>query len=58
MRFDGPPIVIEGSEVSIGDGGIVASVLNKNVHYTTCTAKKKPEPAAAGFDRLSTAEGR
>jgi hypothetical protein len=58
MRFDGPPIVVEGTEVNIGDGGIVASVQTSNVHYSTCTAKRKPEAAAPGFDRLTAAEGR
>lgn len=57
MRFDGPPQIVPGSEVGIGDGGIVASVVTTNVHYSTCAAKKKPE-APPPFDRLAAAEGR
>jgi hypothetical protein len=39
MRFDGPPVVIEGSQAWVGDL-FVASVETKNVHYSTCPAKK------------------
>jgi hypothetical protein len=44
MPFDGPPKVVENSEVSIGDGGIVAQVSTENVHFATC-------PQARGNDQ-------
>lgn len=43
MPFDGPPVVVEGTEVNIGNGGIVAKVYTENVHFATCP--KRPRPA-------------
>lgn len=48
MRFDGQPIVVDGSEVNMGDGSIVASVRTENVHYATCTARRE-QPALSDF---------
>lgn len=47
MRFDGAVKVVEGSEVNMGDGGIVASVYTDNIHIASCTARPRPVPAPA-----------
>lgn len=58
MPFDGPPVVVDGSEVQMGDGGVVAQVYTDNVHFATCPAKKKAEPVTSGFvDARSRAAG-
>lgn len=44
MPFDGPPEVVPGTEVNIGDGGIVAFVFTKNVHFSTCPKRERPAP--------------
>lgn len=49
MRFDGPPVVVEGSETNMGDGGIVAEVYTDNVHFATCPARQRKEPTTTGF---------
>lgn len=53
MRFDGPPDVVPNSEVNL-NGAIVAEVYTDNVHFATCTARKRITPvdgkaAAAGI---------
>lgn len=50
MRFDGPPEVVEGSETSMGDGSIVASVYTDNVHFSTCPARKRERPTTSVAD--------
>lgn len=45
MRFDGPPVVVEGTTVQLGDGGVVAEVRTDNVHYATCGARKPERPS-------------
>lgn len=35
MPFDGEP-VLAGEPVVLGDGAVVASVFNQNVHFSTC----------------------
>lgn len=55
MRFDGPPIVVEGTTVQIGDGGVVAKVETTNVHYASCGARHQ-EPPTTDF-RTASAGG-
>jgi hypothetical protein len=57
MRFDGPPAIVEGSQVTMGDGGIVVEVTTQNVHYATCAAKKAEEPQGS-MDFRPAAGGR
>lgn len=35
MPFDGEPLIV-GDAVQLGNGGVVASVENRNVHFSTC----------------------
>lgn len=50
MPFDGPPDVVPGTEANIGDGGIVAVVYTKNVHFATCPKRQQPaERPTTGF---------
>lgn len=39
MLFNGPPRVVDGTTVALGDGGIVARVYTDNVHFATCSAR-------------------
>lgn len=52
MLFDSEPVVVEGSEVSVGNGGIVASVYTANVHFGSCPMRQRGvsdgKAAAAG----------
>lgn len=62
MPFDGPPVVVDATEVGTGDGGIVAYVLTDNVHFATCPhlAHRRAQPSAtsaAGPDFKQAAGG-
>jgi hypothetical protein len=52
MLFDSPPHVVAGTEVQMGDGGIVANVTTENVHFGTCPMRQRGaadgKQAAAG----------
>lgn len=47
MLFDGPPVIVDGSEVAMGDGAIVANAYTTNVHFGTCPMRtRNPVPDA------------
>jgi hypothetical protein len=57
MPFDGEPRIKEGTEVNMGDGGIVAAVYSDNVHFATCPHYKGRRPAASAHDPKAAAAG-
>lgn len=52
MPFDAAPEVVEDSEATLGDGGVVAYVYSERVHFATCprygnnATRQKPRPPA------------
>lgn len=52
MLFDSAPKVVEGTEVNMGDGGIVANVYTDNVHFGTCPMRTR-KPVADALQRAA-----
>lgn len=45
IYFDGPPRIVEGSEVKLETGAIVGSVYTDTVHFATCPMRQRTRAA-------------